>query len=83
MVFWREPDDKEVKGSQEVYFRVGRYVGKYQLWIGDPPKLESGYFIPPMFSDLWQSAVHTTMPRLRSLQAQTEARISLIIQNLL
>ena len=67
--FWREPAVEEVQGREGIYFRVGRYVGYYALWVDDPPKLEDGYFMPPTLSDLlWETAVQITIPRLRSLQ---------------
>jgi len=71
--FWREPAVEEVQGREGIYFRVGRYVGYYALWVDDPPKLEDRYFMPPTLSDLlWETAVQITIPRLRSLQSSLD-----------
>ena len=65
-IFWTEPGTDEVQGSEEIFFRVGRYVGDYQLHMTPPPELEDGYFIPLDLHYLLQTAVKTTIPRLRS-----------------
>ncbi len=69
VIFWEEPVVEGVQGREEIYFRVGRYVGYYALWVDNPPELGDGYFMPPTLSDLlWETAVQITIPRLRSLQ---------------
>lgn len=73
VIFWEEPYEEEVQGREEIYFRVGRYVGHYTLVVSDPPKLEDGYFMPPTLSDLlWDTAVQITIPRLRSFQSSLD-----------
>lgn len=65
--FWKEPAVQEVQGQEVIFFRVGRYVGRYTVHMHDPPELEDGYFMPPELHDLLYSAIKKTIPKLRSL----------------
>jgi len=63
---WKEPYRDEVQGEEVIFFRVGRYVGNYRLHMTDPPKIEDGYFLPLDLDYLLETAIKTTIPRLRS-----------------
>jgi len=65
-MFWREPSSDEVEGREGILFRVGHFVGDYRVQMNDPPELEDGYFIPLELHYLLETAVKTTIPRLRS-----------------
>lgn len=65
--FWKEPHVQQVQGREVIFFRVGQYVGRYSVYMDDPPKLKDGYFMPPGLHDLLKSAVMQTTPQLRSL----------------
>ena len=66
-IFWKEPIDEEYQGEEVIMFRVGHYVGHYEVWLNAPPKLEDGYFLPPELHDLLEMAVKKTIPKLRSI----------------
>lgn len=65
-VFWEEPRVPRVQGEEVVFFRVGRYVGRYRVHVDDPPSLEDGHFIPPDLHELLKSAILQTIPKLRA-----------------
>jgi hypothetical protein len=67
VIFWNEPAVKEVRGEEEVYFRIGQYVGCYSIHVDDPPELSDGYFIPIELHSLLEVAVKTTITRLRPI----------------
>jgi hypothetical protein len=65
-IFWKEPAVTKIQGEEVIFFRVGKYVGNYKVWIEDPPQLKDGYFIPPDLHDSLIFAVQSTIPKLRS-----------------
>jgi hypothetical protein len=67
VVFWEEPTIEEIQGEEVIFFRIGQYVGNYQVHVHDPPELSDGYFMPPELHDLLESAVSKTISKLRSL----------------
>lgn len=67
IVFFKEPAVEGVQGEETIFFRVGRYVGAYEVHVGDPPELADGFFMPPQMTDRLELAVSKTIPKLRSL----------------
>ena len=65
--FWKEPAVEPVQGRETVFFRIGRYVGWYKVYMSEPDYFEGEYIISPELPDLLYRAVQMTIPKLRSL----------------
>jgi hypothetical protein len=58
--FWKEPGDNPIQGNEEVYFRVGQFVGHYSVSLDNPPFIMDGYIMPRNLSDLLEAAIRKT-----------------------
>lgn len=67
VVFFKEPDVEWVQGEETIFFRIGRYVGAYEVHVGDPPELTDGFIMPPELANRLEAAVNKTISKLRSL----------------